>query len=236
MVCKFGRPKLSSDQDRQLFAESAGTCLLCTTSLFPEAPSRKRSIPVAERAHIVAHSDDGPRADPALTDAERSHPENLVLLCPTCHTKVDKAPDAYPTALLRRLKQNRREAVARIGGTPVFPDRAAARAAAKQVLERNVLLFEQYGPDPEHGGTKSTEAAGVWAERVVSEIVPNNRVLIALVEVNSSLATSDDRVAAELLRQHTDDRERKHLGEDGITGPAARFPKAASQLFGGPET
>jgi len=70
----------------------------------------------------------------------------------------------------------------------------------------------------------------------VNEIVPNNRLLIAFVEVNSDLTTRADREAAELLRQHTDDLERKHEGGDAITAPAARFPMAASELFGSPES
>lgn len=186
---------------------------------------------MAERAHIIAHSDGGPRADPSLPAELRNDPENIVLLCPLCHTMADKAPESYPTDSLSRRKSIRREAVARIGGTPVFTDRGNARRAAERLLERNRLLFRQYGPNPKDGATSSKEEAMAWSERVVDEIVPNNRLLIALVDVNASLAVPADREAAELLRQHTDDLERKHATTHAITGPAARFPKEAENLF-----
>ncbi len=230
MICKSGRPELTRDEERSLFSESAGTCLICCTTLFPGIPKRERSLSVAERAHIVSHSDDGPRSDPTIPSAARSDPENLVLLCPTCHTKVDKASDSYPAEELRRQKQARQQAVARIGGTAIYSSREEARHETTRLLNRNRLLFEQYGPNTEDGSLDSTEAAIAWTHRVLNEIIPNNQLLIALVEVNEDLTTWSDRRAAELLRQHTDDLERKH--SDGvISGPAKRFPIEAESLF-----
>jgi hypothetical protein len=78
-----------------LFAESAGTCLLCNTPLFIDPATLRRSISIAERAHIVAHSERGPRGDRSVPRDYRAHPANIVLLCPTCHTTVDKDPSAY---------------------------------------------------------------------------------------------------------------------------------------------
>ena len=231
MVCKSGRPKLPTDQDRILFSESAGTCLICNTHLFPNGPNRERAILLAERAHIVAYSDDGPRADPSLAPACRSNHRNIVLLCPTCHTKVDKAPDSYPAEDLLRRKETRRQAVDLVGGTPIFSTRPEARRAAERLLARNRSLFEQYGPHPDDGSTKSAEGAHAWTARVLDEIVPNNRLLVALVEMNEDLTTKPDRDAAELLRQHTDDLERKHI-EGQTSGPAKRFPVEAEVLFG----
>jgi hypothetical protein len=230
MVCTSGRPSLSQDADRALFAESAGTCLLCNTTLFPTDPKRKRSIPIAERAHIVAHSDDGPRADAEVSQESRDAPSNIVLLCPNCHTMVDKAPESYPAAELFRAKKSRQRAISSIGGTLAFTSRADAHRAAKRLLLRNRLLFQEKGPDPEHGSTESRERAAVWSDCVLNEIIPNNRLLIALVEVNEDLAYDKDLETAEMLRQHTDALESKHNGEP-ILGPAPRFPREAEVLF-----
>jgi hypothetical protein len=57
LACREGRPSLSQDQDRRLFSESAGTCLLCSEPLFTDLSEGSRSISIAERAHIIAHSD-----------------------------------------------------------------------------------------------------------------------------------------------------------------------------------
>ena len=231
LACKLGRPKLRDDQDRVLFIESAGTCLLCNTTLFPTDPKNSRSIPIAERAHIVAHSVHGARGDHPLDPALRNDPENIILLCPNCHTKVDKAPDSYPVEELLRWKHCRRRAVNLIGGTPLFVDRQEARCATELILMRNRLLFDNYGPSPEDGSVESTERADVWSARVLDEIVPNNRVLIALVEVNENLTDTADRESAEVLRQHTDDLESKHM-KGQVLGPAKRFPSQAELIFG----
>ncbi|RRQ79350.1 HNH endonuclease [Streptomyces griseofuscus] len=230
MACVSGRPSLSQDVDRSLFAESAGTCLLCNTTLFPADPKRKRSISIAERAHIVAHSDDGPRANLETSQAFRDDPANIVLLCPNCHTKIDKAPESYPVEFLIKAKKARQQAISHIGGTASFSTRSDARKAAVRILLRNAMCFKAKGPDSETGSIESRERAAVWSDCVLNEIVPNNRLLVALVEVNEDLATSEEIETAELLRQHTDALESKHRG-DPLLGPAPRFPEQTASLF-----
>jgi 5-methylcytosine-specific restriction endonuclease McrA len=221
---------LGQDADRALFAESAGTCLLCNTTLFPADPKRKRSIPIAERAHIIAHSDDGPRADLDTSQKFRDSPANIVLLCPNCHTKIDKAPESYPAESLLKAKNARQQAISYIGGTPIFSTRSDARKAAQRILLRNLTSFKTKGPNPETGGVESREQATVWSDCVLNEIVPNNRLLVALVEVNADLATAEEMETAELLRQHTNALESKHKGKF-ILGPAPRFPERTEALF-----
>ena len=230
MACSSGRPRLSDDQDRALFAESAGTCLLCCNTLFPEDPKRRRSVPIAERAHIISHSDHGPRADSSVSPADRDDPANLILLCPTCHTMVDKAPESYPAHDLKRQKCARIHAITAVGNSPICTTRSDARTQAVRLLTRTRLLFEEYGPSPEDGSMASIEAAQAWSEQVLDQIVPLNKLLIALIEVNRDLTTESDRRTAELLRQHTSDLERKHT-EDTIIGFAKRFPVEAERLF-----
>lgn len=47
-------------------------------------------IVVGHEAHIVAEEDDGPRGDPSMPVSERNAYPNLILLCPTHHTLIDK--------------------------------------------------------------------------------------------------------------------------------------------------
>lgn len=236
MGCKNGRPSLLQDQDRQLFAESAGTCLLCNALLFsPTAADMDRaprSISIAERAHIVAHSDRGPRADVSLPEAERGDPANIVLLCPTCHTKVDKAPDLFPAEDLLARKVSRAAAVARVGGTPVFRSRDEARAAVETILAQNKLIFSEYGPDPVYGSLPTVEESERWRRHVLDDIVPGNDLIVAIVEMNATLTIESDRKAAELLRIHTQDLAEKHRGQ-ALQAPARRFPPTADDIFAG---
>ncbi len=47
-------------------------------------------IVVGHEAHIVAEEDNGPRGDPSMPISERNAYPNLMLLCPTHHTLIDK--------------------------------------------------------------------------------------------------------------------------------------------------
>lgn len=231
MICKNGRPTLTRDQEQQLHAESAGTCLLCSMSLFKKRVDG-RSLAIAERAHIVAHSEKGPRGSGRVSASARSDPANIVLLCPTCHTIVDKDPIAYPVELLLAKKRTRAAKVARIGGVPTFASRTDARNAVETILDRNETIFRVIGPNPLDGSLPSTEAAAKWRDRVLEEIVPGNELIVAIVEMNPDLTTRPDRIAAEQLRLHTQDLARKHqCGE--IIGHALRFPREATQIFAG---
>jgi hypothetical protein len=233
MACKNGRVKLSVDHDRQLFVDSAGSCLLCQTSLFPDSP-RGRSISIAERAHIVPHSPAGPRGRGTRNDPV-DDPANLVLLCPTCHTKVDKAPSDYPASLLLDLKTTKAAAVARIGGIVTFSTRADARAAVECLLAENRETFNRSGPDSDDGSFPTLEGAEKWRELILTEIIPRNELLVSIVEVNSAIATDADLAAASQLRAHTKDLAAKHRGGP-LLAPSQRFPAAAETIFSEPDT
>jgi|SRR6185312_942685 len=232
MACKNGRPQLNQDQDRQLFAESAGTCLLCSTPLFKAGQPQGRSVSIAERAHIVAHSEGGPRGDGRVPASARSDPANIVLLCPTCHVIVDKDPVAYPEGLLLSKKQTRAAAVAQVGGVPTFASRSAARHAVEMILNRNETIFRIVGPDTSDGSLPSEEAAARWRDRVLGDIIPGNELIVAIVEMNPDLATNADRLAAEQLRLHVQDLSRKHRHNE-VLAPALRFPEAAAHILAG---
>ena len=55
-------------------------------------------------AHIVAHSDAGPRAKASLPVSERNAYENLILLCANHHDIVDGDDVTYTVEHLRRIK------------------------------------------------------------------------------------------------------------------------------------
>ncbi len=71
-----------SQQDiKKLFSLSAGMCNLCQIQLI------ENNILIAEMAHIIAKSSSGARGSTSNID-DNSY-DNLILLCPNCHTKVD---------------------------------------------------------------------------------------------------------------------------------------------------
>lgn len=66
---------------------------------------------IGEAAHIYGESPGtktkqaSARYRPDMTTEERNHYDNLIYLCPTCHTKIDKQEDDYPADFLFELKR-----------------------------------------------------------------------------------------------------------------------------------
>jgi len=82
----------------------------CRKPLTSDGNTSKPAV-IGEAAHIYGeHS--GTKTKPAsaryranMTDEERNHYNNLIYLCPTCHTKIDKQEMDYPAEFLFALKQ-----------------------------------------------------------------------------------------------------------------------------------
>lgn len=100
--------KYDEKETLKLFTEACGRCQLCNNDIMDDWFSHSK-IEYAEKAHIYAFSDNGPRADLSLTSEERNKAENLMLLCPTCHAIIDKkkAESIYNDAWLVKRKNNK---------------------------------------------------------------------------------------------------------------------------------
>ena len=64
-------------------------------------------------AHIIASSARGPRADPNFPLDQLDAEPNLLLLCGSCHSKVDNQPLKYSPDTLRKWKRKHEARVAR---------------------------------------------------------------------------------------------------------------------------
>ncbi len=94
-----------------LAMKSGNKCAMkdCHASLTSEG--RKASpVVVGEAAHIYGENSGTNTKPPSaryksdMTDEERNHYNNLIYLCPTCHTKIDKQESDYPAELLFEIK------------------------------------------------------------------------------------------------------------------------------------
>jgi|GEM_PF-6273908 signal recognition particle GTPase len=74
-----------------------------------EVADTEQGIVIGEICHIRAQSEGGPRYDPSLNEDEVDAYSNLILLCPTHHTYIDKNPEEYPIEKLERWKQQQEE-------------------------------------------------------------------------------------------------------------------------------
>lgn len=60
---------------------------------------------IGEFAHIEDLKKATSRFNPNKSIEERNSEDNIILLCPTCHTKIDKYSEDYPTDILIAIKK-----------------------------------------------------------------------------------------------------------------------------------
>lgn len=88
-----------------LWGRSGNLCAICRIELSQDAKRSSASFPLGEQAHIVAREPKGPRGESSLQAEERDSYSNLILLCPTHHTIIDKAEEEYPVGKLHEIKR-----------------------------------------------------------------------------------------------------------------------------------
>ncbi|HEY5176804.1 MAG TPA: HNH endonuclease signature motif containing protein [Terriglobales bacterium] len=76
---------------KALFAKSAGYCAFpnCPELCIKDATELDSVAVYAKIAHIVGHSDNGPRSDSSMSQNIRDSYQNWILLCPNHHDIVD---------------------------------------------------------------------------------------------------------------------------------------------------
>lgn len=103
----------------QLWAISGGRCELhACNKLLSEHAFTLKNYNGSVMAHIVADSPDGPRGDQARSKQLADKIENLMLVCPTCHTMIDSAEnlDIYTEEVLLKMKREHEERIKHVTG------------------------------------------------------------------------------------------------------------------------
>ncbi|CAM3927378.1 HNH endonuclease [Kibdelosporangium persicum] len=221
------RVELSQPAKDRLWSESGGHCQNpeCRADLHGFL-KRKH---IGELAHIIPASFEGPRADEAmeLSEDERAMPENVLVLCPTCHTVIDKAPSEYPTSVLRTWKTRSQEARTTAHGTPVFHSRFEARQFIEGLLDANRAVFNLYGPlDNAYDSTRAEQ----WRRHVNGTIIPNNRVILRVLQANRRLLTDAEKMTLGIFAVHVRELTERHL-EGNWTPGSTKFPSAMESIL-----
>ncbi len=229
MSCPRGKATPDAHTKLRLFADSGGRCQNpnCLADLF--LTLGESNIHIAEMAHVFSASDEGPRADTRLSEAERGAYENLLLLCPTCHTKVDKAEKEFPDSLILKWKQQHKNKIRELFGVVEYRTRQDARSGIEPLLAENRMIFEKYGPETAERYNPESDMPTIWKRKIITKLLPNNRQLLRILDRNRSYLREDELRTLELFRQHVDDFEAKHLEESSSSG--MRFPAEFSKIF-----
>lgn len=230
--CERARGRsITRDTERQLWAASAGFCErpVCMQYLF-HAGDNGKTVTLGQLAHVVAASLGGPRADLAADEQLLASFDNLILLCPTCHYLVDHAEEEHPVDVLNRWKRNRQERVRTALRVRKYDSRPALRDELTRLLQFNNAIFRAYGPHSATSDEPLTDAADAWRREAVEKMVPTNRRIVELLNLNWDLLTPAEREIAADYRVHADAFEARHLF-GVLNASAPRFPAAMNHLL-----
>jgi HNH endonuclease len=98
---------ISVKTQKMLWGRAAGRCSNpdCRLDLYEDETETDDPTLVGENCHIVAESDDGPRADPSMPLERRNSYTNLILLCRNHHKVIDAQEGQYTVARLHEMKR-----------------------------------------------------------------------------------------------------------------------------------
>lgn len=230
MACSRGKATPDQNTQKRLFCASAGHCQnpACVRALFIDTGSK--TVHVAELAHVFAAMDDGPRANDKLSEAERGLFENIILLCPTCHTIVDKAEEDFPAGLLTRWKADHARKIAKVFGAAHYASREEVRAAINPLFAENGAIHKALNPELDYRANPEAEEALKWQGAVRDRIIPNNRRILAILDENRDHLAGGEAEVLEAFRLHVYDQEVRHL-TDVAPGAQARYPETMATMM-----
>ncbi|SUP37456.1 Uncharacterised protein [Vibrio owensii] len=110
-------------------------------------------------AHIAARNEGGPRYDPLQSDEERNSYDNLMWMCPTHHTIIDKRDnwDFFTADVLHQMKREHEEDIKRGNYSvnqlydPIVSDYAALSTLFQFVDINKLYSYSLTLPDKVHG-------------------------------------------------------------------------------------
>jgi hypothetical protein len=165
----MSKTNLKTQDKWELFFRSGGLCSLCCAPLDYDKFSRSR-IDVKEYAHIIADSENGTRGC-TLSGMYAGDIDNIILLCPTCHTRVDKdsIPDYYTVERLHNIKERHEQKVLEQLASLRNEQALVVKYTAKIGGSLPTILSEQLN--------EAVRTSGYVAQRFPIDLNPSNTAL-----------------------------------------------------------
>ncbi|MDR3483117.1 MAG: HNH endonuclease signature motif containing protein [Burkholderiaceae bacterium] len=156
---------------------------------------------VGEMAHVIARSPGGPRGQ---ADGGADTYDNLILLCPTCHRKIDKAPEGtYPEEMIFRWKAEHEGSIRSAGTALKFTTFTDLKKYVGRLLIENNSVWATFGPRSDIAQTDpGSNLHEVWTLRKLSTIVPNNQCVVNAIESNFDLLPPESVSAFYEFKMH----------------------------------
>lgn len=222
---------ISEKDVKLLWGRAAGHCSApgcgvdCVPFLNPKTPTV-----IGEMAHVIPRSKNWVRGD-GQTEGEDTY-ENLILLCPTCHTKVDKAPEqTYPRQMLLDWKTKHEAEVAAALNVPPFDTLRELAGAIEKLLQENYAAWKKWGPESALAEKNPlSSGARIWEFQKLSAVIPNNARIVELLRKHNKLIPAEDwKICIEFIQHASAFEQNAYVRMDSEAVP--RFPEQFAQLI-----
>lgn len=183
---------ISESDIKRLWGNAAGRCAYpgCGQDCLAFVNGQALVV-IGEMAHVIAKKPDGPRGRP---EGGEDTYENLILLCPTHHTLVDKAPEgAFPESMLKEWKHALEAQIRSSLQAPSFASRTELNLFVRKRLIENYACWSTYGPEGAIAQANPNSGAGdIWPYRKLSLLIPNNKSIVSAITGNFHFFSSDE--------------------------------------------
>lgn len=219
-----------------LWSASGGLCAFpdCRQRLTFSEAGEFAPYTLGEMAHICGDQPGANRHDPEQTSQERDGYQNLILLCPTHHSLIDRAENEgrFPVEFLHKLKFDHEAFVrSRLDPEPATDKLAMAREISP-LLSANHRVWLNYGPlsDFARKNPNNDGAYALWLSERLATIVPNNRRIADILDKGIHAFTRGEQEVIVDFQLHVRGYERWVADEIAYEG-VIRFPKAFADLI-----
>lgn len=222
---------LSNNVKRFLWTKSAGYCQnpSCNIELY-QFFQNKFITNIEELAHIIPKSDKGPRKDDIALITDRDSYENIIILCPNCHTKIDKAPKLYPRKTLLKWKIEHENNISKIFKIPTYESRKILSEEIRKLILQNKSIFDEYGPHSEHSKEAISDASNMWHIKSIETIIPNNKRILEITKKNIQYFNEEEKSVIEKFAIHIEGFEYNKLSNDKIS-TVPKYPIKINKIF-----
>jgi len=216
---------------RKLWATSGGFCAKpdCHADLFPFFENGQITN-IEELAHIIGQKLKGPRGDGDLELSEIDEFDNIVLLCPTCHTIIDKNPEIFPDELIHTWKSKHTESIKSLFSIKKFSDRKSIRDFILPLLLENRSIFKKFGPYSVNAKEDPMSTEIMWERLAIQKILPNNRKIENIIECNLHLLSESEYETFTEFKIHRKGFEYNKISGD-VNSSVLRFPDKFENIF-----
>lgn len=227
---------ISNKSIKLLWSNAAGRCSFrgCNERLTVEQAAGLTPYTLGEMAHIKGNRAGSNRYDALQCEIERDSYDNLILLCPTHHTVIDKSEneEIYSVDFLHEMKIEHENNISNRLNIQKYSDLEQLKDQISIFMAENYQVWEQYGPisDIARKNPESENIHALWTSERLSTIIPNNREMVKLLNENRNLFSRLEQKSVSKFLTHVESYE-KWVNDIIPYQAVLRFPSDFSQLI-----